>query len=75
VIEVWPENVRAVELFRAMGTQWRFGRHGPIGLDHNVLFHRMDRMKLNDDEYEQLDADIRIMEAAALGQMIENNAE
>ena len=64
--EVWPENEPAYFLFSALRTQWRIGMGGPTGLDHNVLLHRLDRMNLEDDEYEQLDADIRVMEAEAL---------
>jgi hypothetical protein len=39
---------------------------GLIGLDYNVLFHRMDRMALTSDAYEQMFQDMRIVEAEAL---------
>ena len=65
-VEVWPENQRAYYLFAALQTQWRAGAMGLIGLDHNVLFHRMGRMGLGAEEYDELDADIRVMELAAL---------
>lgn len=42
---------------------------GPTGLDYAVLQHRMDRMTLDLDEYEQLENDVRIMESAALTAM------
>jgi hypothetical protein len=42
---------------------------GPTGLDYNTLFHKMDRMRLEPDEYDELEADIRTMEFAALGAM------
>jgi hypothetical protein len=68
-VEVWPENWQAFDLFRALSTQWRVGMAGPTGLDYNTLFHKMDRMRLEPDEYDELEADIRTMEFAALGAM------
>jgi hypothetical protein len=44
---------------------------GIIGLDYNVLYHKMDRMKLDPHEYDELEADIRMMEAAAMAAMRE----
>lgn len=69
VVEVWPENEPAYFLFNALGTQWRIGMAGPTGLDHNVLLRRLDRMSLEPDEYDQLDADVRLMESEALSVM------
>lgn len=74
-IEVWPENFRALELFRGLKTQWRAGMGGPTGLDYYVAYHRMDRMGLTSAEYEQLDQDLQIMEAAALQVMHEQIEE
>jgi hypothetical protein len=69
--EVWPEHERAWRLFNALQTQWRVGMAGPTGLDYNVLFHKMDRMGLDPDEYEEVEADIRVMEQEALATMSE----
>ena len=52
-----------------MDTQWRVGMNGPTGLDFNVLYRKMDRMGLSPDEYDQLEADVSVMEAAALDTM------
>lgn len=71
VIELWPENQRAYILFSELQTQWRASMGGPTGLDYNTLFHKMDRMRLDPDEYEDLEADIRTMEYAALAVMAE----
>lgn len=65
-IEIWPEHVQAFNLFQGLGTQWRVGMGGPTGLDYFVAYHRMDRMGLTQEEYNQLDRDLQIMEAAAL---------
>jgi NAD-dependent DNA ligase len=39
---------------------------GATGLDYFVAYHRMDRMNLSPTEYDQLDAELQVMEAAAL---------
>ena len=66
MVEVWPENWPAWTLFTRLGTQWRVGANGATGLDHNVMFKRLDRMGLSADDYDQMDDDIRVMERAAL---------
>lgn len=68
-VEIWPDNRSAFELFGALQTQWRVGMNGPIGLDYNVLYHRMDRMGLTPERYDDLEADIAAMEVAALGEI------
>ena len=70
---VWPENQRAYMLFAEIRTQWRVGMAGPTGLDYGVLFQKMDRMKLEPDEYNELENDIRTMEYAALETMAERD--
>lgn len=42
------------------------GFSGPTGLDYNVLFARMNRMNLTDDQYESLFQDVRVIESEAL---------
>lgn len=70
-VEIWPENQQAYILFSELQTQWRMSMAGPTGLDYNTLFHKLDRMRLASDEYEDLEGDIRSMEFAALGAMAE----
>lgn len=65
-VEIWPESEAAVKLFSELCTQWRLGSDGPIGLDYNVLFHKLDRMKLKRAEYERLESAVRKMEDEAL---------
>ena len=45
------------------------GMGGPIGLDYGVMYHKMDRMQLDPELYDQVEADIRVMEEAALSEM------
>jgi hypothetical protein len=65
-VELWPDNVRAWELFLKVGTQWRSGPNGVIGLDHNVVHRYLDRLKLSDEDWDQLMEDIVVMELQAL---------
>ena len=39
---------------------------GACGLDYNVLFASMDRMKLTDAQHDQLFEDVRVIESEAL---------
>lgn len=65
-VDIWPEHLAAFELFNYMGTQWRTGMSGPTGLDYGVMYRKMDRMKLSEAEYDQLEADVMVMERTAL---------
>ena len=68
-VEVWPENMAAINLFNSLSTQWRVGMNGATGLDYGPLFSRLDRMKLSEQDHEWMFDDIRVIEAAALTAM------
>jgi hypothetical protein len=73
VVEIWPENEQAWRLFCYAQTQWRVGASGASGLDYTPVQHKMDRMRLSPEEYEELEEDIRTMEFAALEAMSEKD--
>lgn len=56
-----------------MSTQWRVGMGGPTGLCYGVLLALMDRLRLSDEEHDELFEDIRAMEREALRVMSETN--
>lgn len=68
-VEIWPENLEAFELFVALRSQWRVGMAGATGLDYGVMFHKMDRMGLTPERYEELEDQMRVLEHAALDEM------
>ena len=70
-VDIWPENLLAFELFKFLGTQWRIGMGGATGLDYGVMYQKMGRMNLSPDQYDQLEADMQVMEVAALACMHE----
>lgn len=64
--EIWAPNEVPCRLFIELCTQWRVGSNGPVGLDYNVLFHKLDRLKLEPERYEDVEAAVRAMEDEAL---------
>lgn len=72
-MEVWPENYLSLQVFEAMGTQWRTGMSGPTGLDYTALPIVMRQMQVPKKKRKQLFDDIRVMEGAALKVMREQS--
>ena len=70
-VELWPEHARAWQVFAEMSGQWRQAFNGPTALDYTALFARMDRLRLDSDAWEDLFADVRVLEAQALRTMRE----
>lgn len=68
-VEIYPDNEVVHRLFAKMDTQWRVGMNGPTGLDYHFALHKMDRMGLDPEAYEQIESDLRTMEIAALNEM------
>lgn len=73
--ELWPENWRTWKLFSEIRNQWRRAGFGgaAYALDYGVLFTRMDRLRLSDQEYEETFGLIKHMERAALDEMNRDN--
>ena len=47
----------------------------PVGLNYQVLFMRMDHLRLDDKQWELMFSDIRHMEFAALSVLSQNDAD
>ena len=56
-------------LFSRLSTQWRMGMGGPTGLDYTLPLKLMDRMNLNEKDYDVMLDDLYVMELAALNEM------
>lgn len=67
--EVWPENWPAFAMFARLGTRWAHGMSGPVGLRWEAIYPLMDRMSLMPEAWDELLADLEVMEAAALAAM------
>lgn len=72
-VEIWPENVLAINVFCAMSTQWRIGMGGPTGLDYGVLESVMRLSGVPASERSEVFDSIRILETAALETMREKS--
>ncbi|MFC3331722.1 DUF1799 domain-containing protein [Paenalcaligenes hominis] len=71
VVEIWPENLLPMQVFQAMGTQWRMGFNGPVGLDYNVLPMMIKQLGVPKKERKRVLGDVMVMERAALRAMKE----
>lgn len=67
--EVWPDMVSTVNVFVAMGTQWRVGFSGPIGLDYSALPAVLRMVDVPRKEWTDVFDGLRAMESAALEHM------
>lgn len=65
-VELWDENWQAVQVYKTFSTQWRVGSKGPFALDYNVVDRAIDRLKLSDEQRDELYEKIRVIEGAAL---------
>lgn len=71
-VDLWPENAGPVGLFSRIATQWRTGASGVVGLDYLVVFHELDRLKLDRTTYDDYMASIRVIEDKAMRLMHED---
>ncbi len=66
-VEVWPENVPALQMFQRIGTRWVMGGMGGVtGIRWEAVYPLMDRLGLDDQAWDALLADLEVMEQAAL---------
>lgn len=68
-VAVWPDNATTVEVFAHLGTQWRIGARGPIGLDYSAIPVVLQLLQVAAEQHAEVFAGIRIMEHAALEEM------
>lgn len=55
-------------LWGEMRGQWRAGFNGAYAIDYTPLFMRMERLRLSDDDWNEMFADFRVIEAASLSE-------
>lgn len=68
-VEVWPDNDAAVMAFAQMGTQWRVGMGGPVGLDYSPLPFVLRMNGVPRADWPEVFESVRVMENAALTAM------
>jgi hypothetical protein len=67
--EIWPVNLRSVNVFIAMDTQWFVGARGPTGLRYEALPEIWRRTKTPIADRDAIFEDLRVMEQVALAEM------
>lgn len=66
-VEVWPENVPALQMFQRIGTRWVMGGTGCVtGIRWEAVYPLMDRLGLDAPAWDALLSDLEVMEQAAL---------
>ncbi|KAF1071007.1 MAG: hypothetical protein GAK45_00622 [Pseudomonas citronellolis] len=63
---LWPCVARAFRPFEAMGTQWRVGVNGAVGLDYAPLWGLLEILDIGGADRHGVFEDIRRMEHEAL---------
>lgn len=71
-IDLWPDTEPAVMAFIQMGTQWRVGMGGPIGLDYGPLPFVLRMNAVPRTEWPVVFEDVRVLENTALKVMSED---
>lgn len=69
IVEVFPENWAAVELFTRLATQWNHTYGGCTGLNYLVVFAMIDRLELDKTAAKHMFEDIQHLERVALSEM------
>lgn len=68
---MWPDNERAMDMFRRVGTRWAYGAMGgvPNGLRWEAIYPIIDHMGLPAAEWDDLVDSMQVMEVAAIATM------
>lgn len=71
---IYPDNMRSVNIFNDMMTQWNVGASGVTGLNYMALWNVIFRVrKVPVSDREDIFNDVQIMERAALNHVHREN--
>lgn len=65
-LDIWPDNAKALRVFIAMLTQWRYDFSGRTGLDYSALPEVWERTHIKPRHRDDVFDCLRVMEDAAL---------
>lgn len=68
-MQIFADTLQALNVFVAMGTQWRVGMSGATGLDYAVLPSVLRLLEVPRKQWRDLFDDLRVMEESALEQI------
>lgn len=66
---VWPDNLKAINVFLVMLTQWRWSGGNRVGLDYSALPEVWKRTNVPKKDRNDIFDALRIMEQAALDEL------
>lgn len=73
VLEIWPDNELATDIFKKVGTRWVYPTMGgpPLGLRWEAIYPLMDRLELAGPDWDDLHDAVMVLEIAAIDTMRE----
>ena len=76
-VEIWPDCELSFRVYDAISGQWRMGPGGPVALDNCAIEPtlRMAGIRVPDEQWPWVYADIKTMEAEALRTIHESNKQ
>lgn len=76
-IEVWPDTLKSVQVFDALGSQWIYAGMGgvPTGIVYGSIEPVLRVLTVPAEDWPQVFDDIRELEAAALAEMHRQRAK
>lgn len=66
MLDIWPENLQALNVFYRLRTQWNVAMNGVVGLRYESMEWAMAMEPVSPDERPQVTADIQVMEQETL---------
>lgn len=65
-VELWPDNVLAVDVFATIFMQWRVGVNGAFALDYGVIEPTLRMMRVPAEQWPDIFEAIQVMEPVGL---------
>lgn len=72
---IWDCNWDSFTVFHNLGTQWRVGMGGPIGLDYNAIIPTGKMLGYKQKQINAMFPDLQVMENEALITIGENQKD
>lgn len=71
-VELWPDNVQAVNVFAVICMQWRVGMSGAFALDYGVIEPTLRMMQIPTEDWPEIFEAITVMEPVGLQALRKN---
>lgn len=68
-VDLWPDNVQAVNVFAVICMQWRVGMGGAFALDYSVIEPALRMLRIPPEDWPDVFEAITVMEPVGLQAM------